>query len=75
MRKILTLMNSFNVGGVTNVAIAIYDGLDKEKYSVDFIRNGQYAENDIEKTVKENGQITDAPHSAAERDENKIYDC
>ena len=48
-------MNSFNVGGVTNVAIAIYDGLDKEKYSVDFIRNGQYAENDIEKTVKENG--------------------
>lgn len=48
-------MNSFNVGGVTNVAMSIYNGLDKQKFSVDFIRDGQYKQNQTEEFVKSNG--------------------
>ena len=55
MKRILMLMNSFNVGGVTNVVLAIYNGLDKEKYSIDFIRDARYQENEIEKSIKDNG--------------------
>lgn len=48
-------MNSFNVGGVTNVAMSIYNGLNKDEYLIDFIRRGCYEENEIEKRVKANG--------------------
>ncbi len=48
-------MNSFNVGGVTNVAMAIYNGLNKDEYLIDFIRRRCYEENELEKMVKANG--------------------
>lgn len=48
-------MNCFNVGGVTNVAMGIYNNIDKNEYKMDFIRDSVFAENDIDKFVKSNG--------------------
>lgn len=55
MKKILVFLDSFNVGGVTNVAMGIYNNLDKTKYQMDFVRDGVYAENDCDRLVKANG--------------------
>ena len=38
MKRILVFVHSFDVGGVTNVVKAIYNGLNKEEYKVDFVR-------------------------------------
>ncbi len=55
MKNVLVFMNSFNVGGVTNVAMAIYNRMDKSKFKMDFIRDGIFPENEIDKQVKANG--------------------
>jgi len=55
VKNILTLMNSFSVGGVTNVVFSFYNAIDKSEYKIDFIRDGIYEENNIEKNLKENG--------------------
>lgn len=47
-------MNSFNVGGVTNVVKEIYRGLDRTKFSVDFVRSNVNV-NDFDKEVIGNG--------------------
>ena len=38
MKKILVFMDSFNTGGITNVANSIYQNLDRTKFSMDFMR-------------------------------------
>lgn len=47
-------MNSFNVGGVTNVVKEIYRGIDKTKYKIDFVRCDTNL-NDFDKEVLDNG--------------------
>ena len=52
-------MNSFNVGGVTSVATAIYRSLNRTEFEMDFIRDAQYPKNEIDEEVQKSLQSGD----------------
>ncbi len=54
MKRILVFVNTFAVGGVTNVVKQMYYGIDKTKYKVDFVRLNKDI-NEFDKEVIERG--------------------
>ena len=54
MKKILMFLNSFDVGGVTNVVKEIYRNIDRTKFSMDFVRENKNV-NDFDKEILSNG--------------------
>lgn len=54
MKKILVFVNSFNLGGVTSLIQDIYRNLDRDRYSVSFVRP-DWKRNAFDEEVLKNG--------------------
>ncbi len=54
MKKILVCVDSFEVGGVTEVVKRIYHNIDRSKFQMDFVAVRKL-DNDIEKEIEKNG--------------------
>jgi len=57
MKRILVMVNHFNVGGVTSVVRNIYDNLDKTKFKMDFVRRNMDVNDFDEQVIAEGNKV------------------